>query len=93
MSTSAQTIQDRTSEASALITEWSAEAPQTLVPRKLVIDRLLDLRNVIAGAGRSDVDAILADIPGVTVVEGRWWAAQLASLAIGLDAHAAGDPR
>lgn len=89
----AQTIQDRTTEASALITEWSAEAPQTLVPRKLVIDRLLDLRNIVTADRRADVDAILTAVPGVTVVEGRWWAAQLATLAIGLDAHVAGESR
>ncbi|MFN3214867.1 MAG: hypothetical protein ACE367_00050 [Acidimicrobiales bacterium] len=93
MTTTAPTIQDRTSQASALISEWAAEPPQTLVPRKLVIDRLLDLRNMVTASRRADVDAILADVPGVTVVEGRWWAAQLATLAIGLDAHAAGEPR
>jgi hypothetical protein len=93
MSTTATTIQDRTSEASTLVADWAAEAPQTLVPRKLVIDRLLDLRNVVTAGQRADVDVILAGVPGVTVVEGRWWDEQLATLAARLDAHAAGDPR
>ena len=93
MSITAQTIKDRTSEASALITDWSGEAPQTLVPRKLVIDRLLDLRNIVTAAQRVVVDAILADVPGVTVVEGRWWDEKLTMLATRLDAREEGDPR
>ena len=60
--------------------------------RRLVIDRLLDLRNAVDAAARFDIDAILADVPGVTVVEGSWWELQLANLETRLAAPEAGIP-
>lgn len=90
MSITTEALHDPTTEAMALIAAWAEEEPQTLVSRKLVIDRLLDLRNVVQDDARSAIDAILADVPGVTVVEGTWWNLQLETLETRLTAQEAG---
>ena len=53
-----------------------------LVDRGRIIDDLLDLR--LESAERSDmmaeIDKILTDVPGLTVVEGQWWSDTLDTL-------------
>lgn len=61
------------SQAADLIATWADDNDQGLVSRKLVIDRLLDLRNLASDRDLVAIDAILADVPGLTVVEARWW--------------------
>jgi hypothetical protein len=73
------TAPDRTA-AVAMIDLWQAERPTGLMSRSRVIDRLLDLRNVLPAPDRFRVDFILADVPGVTVVEAEWWLAQVEQL-------------
>lgn len=85
MTTTTPTVPDRSTEALALLDDWAGEPPQTLVSRNLVIDRLLDLRGLVHGTARSDIDALLADVPGVTVVEGSWWSQLLTRLTTTID--------
>jgi hypothetical protein len=71
----------RCSPALDLIATWAADdANEGLMSRKLVIDRLLDLRNLLSGPGLVGVDGILANVPGVMVVESSWWREQIAWL-------------
>ena len=78
MSTTTSLRSNSRSAAIDLIATWSAEdLDEGLMPRKLVIDRLLDLRNLLSGADLIGVDAILTDVPGVTVVESSWWGQQV----------------
>jgi hypothetical protein len=90
MSITTEAPHGQTTEAIALLAGWTGEEPQTLVSRKLVIDRLLDLRNAVDAASRAHIDAILADVPGVTVVEGTWWITQLTTLESRLTEQEAG---
>lgn len=92
MSITTQPIHDHLTEAQDLVAVWSQEQPETLVSRKLVIDRLLDLRNIVAGPAQDDIDVILSDVPGVTVVEGRWWNEQLDALETTLSTARTGLP-
>lgn len=78
MSTTTSLPCDHPSPAIDLIATWVAEdVNDGLISRKLVIDRLLDLRNLLSGPDLMGVDAILVDVPGVTVVESSWWREQL----------------
>lgn len=77
MSIATDVSPDQRTKATALIAEWAAERPEGLMPRKQVIDRLLDLRNLLSGPDLIGVDSILVDIPGVTVVESAWWIDQV----------------
>lgn len=81
MSTTTSLPCDLPSPAVDLIGTWVAEdVTDGLISRKLVIDRLLDLRNLLSGPDLMGVDAILVDVPGVTVVESTWWREQVAWL-------------
>lgn len=65
-----------------LLDELSGERTEPLVPKRLVVDLLLDLRN--AAGGRvvlvEAVDSVLSDIPGATVTTGGWWREQIVFL-------------
>ena len=66
--------------ALALIDSFDAVEPDGLVSVSVVVDGLLDLRNVVEGADRLVVDALLGSVPGVNVVESNWWLRQLDGL-------------
>ena len=62
-----------------LIEEFRAQLNGRLTDRQRIVDALLDLR-LESGehpAFRSEVDGLLANIPGLTVVETTWWQEQL----------------
>ncbi|MEO0493595.1 MAG: hypothetical protein AAF081_09280 [Actinomycetota bacterium] len=63
-----------------LLDSWSSDSSSVVVPKADVVDRLLDLRNVVDERHARLVDAVLAGVPGVTTVPGEWWRAQLARL-------------
>ena len=62
-----------------LIEEFRASLSGRLTDRQRIVDALLDLR-LVSGehpALRSEVDGLLANVPGLTVVETTWWREQL----------------
>ncbi len=66
-----------------------------VVPKGLVIDRLLDLRNV--GRGRDlglelSIDEMLESVPGGNVVSSEWWMGCLSEVADHAAFLAAGYP-
>lgn len=69
----------------ALIDRWDEVEAGGLVPCSVVVDRLLDLRNLLVGSDRIAVDALLAGVPGVNVVESDWWIEQVRRLRQMLD--------
>ena len=76
--------------ALSLINRWSTEDPGSLVSRRLVTDRLLDIRNLLPADDTGNVDRILRRIPGLTVVERRWWLDELNQLESRLSETTAG---
>ncbi len=76
--TSPPTVID--SAAGDLVAEWVAERPEGLLPRWKLIDRLLDLRSLVDPFDRLFVESMIVDMPGVSVVEARWWIEQLGQL-------------
>ena len=63
-----------------LIREWIDETPTGVLSRNRVIDKLLDLRNVVPEPDRGLVDATLTSVPGLTLVESEWWTTTLSAL-------------
>ncbi|MEM7141736.1 MAG: hypothetical protein AAF548_11970 [Actinomycetota bacterium] len=59
---------------------WAQESTAGLMAHRVVIDRLLDLRNLLSSDQRVLVDAILVDLPGRTVVQSTWWHERVADL-------------
>lgn len=59
----------------ALIDTWLAERPAGLMRRSAVVDHLLDLRSEVEDDPElvAEVDQLLRDVPGHTVVESTWW--------------------
>ncbi len=57
------------------IAELRTQIDGKLVDRNRVIDHLLDFRLDAAGtpALEEKVDVLLANVPGLTVVESEWW--------------------
>lgn len=71
-----------------LIHEFRSQLDGRLTDRQRIIDHLLDLR-LVSGehpALRAEVDGLLANVPGLTVVETTWWRDELDRLAQVLDA-------
>ncbi len=68
--------------AQALIDGWMNQLASGLVSRRVVIDQLLDLRNLLdrVPGALSPIDDVLANVPGITVVEGDWWNEELLRL-------------
>ncbi len=65
-----------------LIDELRAVEHGQLIDRSRVIDHLLDLRLAADGGPlMTAIDALLADAPGRSTVETRWWRAALEDLA------------
>ena len=65
-----------------LIEEFRDRLDGRLTDRQRIIDSLLDLR-LVSGeqpALRSEIDGLLANVPGLTVVETQWWREQLDNL-------------
>lgn len=62
-----------------LIEEFRDQLDGRLTDRQRIIDHLLDLR-LVSGeqpALRSEIDGLLGNVPGLTVVETEWWREQL----------------
>ena len=74
---------------SALLEQWQAERPTGLIAHRVVIDRLLDLRNLIPDERRLLVDAVLVDLPGRSVVDSAWWNERVTELRLLLTDRAA----
>lgn len=73
-----------------LIEEFRDQLDGRLTDRQRIIDHLLDLR-LVSGehpAMRGEVDHLLANVPGLTVVETQWWREQLDRLGEVADAAA-----
>ncbi len=64
------------------IAELTEEIDGELIDRSKVIDHLLDLRSVSPGLTfTAQVDRLLSDVPGKSVVDAAWWRQALAQLA------------
>jgi hypothetical protein len=62
-----------------LIDEFREQLDGRLTDRQRIIDHLLDLR-LVSGEHpelRTEVDGLLGNVPGLTVVETQWWRDQL----------------
>jgi hypothetical protein len=68
-----------------LITELQSAEHGQIIDRGRVIDHLLDLRIAAAGdlVTMEIIDGLLANTPGKSVVESRWWQETLSELRIG----------
>lgn len=68
--------------AQALIDSWMAQLSSGLMSRKIVFDRLLDMRNLLnhERGALGTIDDLLANVPGLTVVEADWWNEELLRL-------------
>jgi len=64
-----------------LVAGWREQAPSGVISRSRVLDNLLDLRGSLPTHDRHLVDTVLAEVPGVTIVEAQWWLSQLDWLA------------
>ena len=60
-----------------LIADWREQAPSGVISRSRVVDNLLDLRGSLPAHDRHLVDMVLAEVPGVTIVESQWWLGRL----------------
>lgn len=62
-----------------LIGEFREQLDGRLTDRQRIIDQLLDLRLVSSESPefQGEVDALLGNVPGLTVVETSWWEHQL----------------
>lgn len=62
-----------------LIGEFREQLDGRLTDRQRIIDQLLDLRLVSSERPefKGEVDALLGNVPGLTVVETSWWEHQL----------------
>ena len=76
-----------------LLESWTQERRTGLMPHRDVIDRLLDLRNLLPEERRLVVDNILVDIPGRSVVDASWWFARVADLRLLIVDMSAAEPR
>ena len=63
-----------------LVAHWREQAPTGVISRSRVVDQLLDLRSALPLRDRRLVDRVLADVPGITLVESQWWTDRLDSL-------------
>ena len=65
-----------------LLDELTAERIAPIVPKPMVFDRLLDLRNMVADQPLliAAIDQRLRDIPGATMTPGGWWQNELQEL-------------
>jgi hypothetical protein len=71
-----------------LIEEFRDQLDGRLTDRQRIIDHLLDIR-LVSGeqpALRAEIDSLLANVPGLTVVETQWWREQLDHLSAVADA-------
>lgn len=87
---------DKTSDMALAreLVEWWVETEESgVVSRSAVIDRLLDLRSISGPSQllRWEVDHLLANTPGINVVEAGWWNATAQRL-LSLIARIAADP-
>lgn len=75
-----------------LIDEFKAQLDGRLTDRQRIIDHLLDLRLASdeEPALKGEVDHLLANVPGLTVVETAWWRTQLDRLSDAADATPVG---
>ena len=62
--------------------ELTAESTGPVVPKTMVFDRLLDLRNLAADRPLlvAAIDNRLREVPGATLAPGKWWRAELIAL-------------
>ena len=67
-------------DAITLLEQWATEAPSEIMSKRLVVDRLLDVRNSCSDFDKPFVDTILVDVPGNTMVPGDWWRDRLTEL-------------
>lgn len=65
-----------------MIDEFKVQLDGRLTDRQRIIDHLLDLRLVSAEHPvlLAEVDRLLANVPGLTVVETSWWSSELERL-------------
>ena len=65
-----------------LLEELAAERIAPIVPKSMVFDRLLDLRNMVGDQGLlvAAIDQRLRDVPGATMTPGAWWQNELGVL-------------
>jgi hypothetical protein len=65
-----------------LLDELAGERIDPIVPKAMVFDRLLDLRNLVADRPLlvSAIDERLREVPGATLTPGAWWKEQLRAL-------------
>ncbi len=68
--------------AQTLIDGWMSQLASGLMSRRVVIDQLLDLRNLLDHdrVALGAIDDLLTNVPGVTVVEADWWNEELLGL-------------
>lgn len=65
-----------------LLDELAAERLSPIVPKAMVFDRLLDLRNMVADRPLlvAAIDERLREVPGATMTPGGWWQNELRDL-------------
>lgn len=65
-----------------LLDDLAAERIAPIVPKPMVFDRLLDLRNMVGDQPLlvAAVDQRLRDVPGATMTPGGWWQNELRGL-------------
>ena len=65
-----------------LLDELAAERLVPVVPKTMVVDRLLDLRNLVGDHPSlvAVMDDSLRDVPGATLAPGAWWQDEVRSL-------------
>ena len=76
-----ETVINEHSELKARVGELRSAISGQLSDRNRVIDHLLDLRLESESPGLvATIDELLADVPGLTVVENTWWVGALDKL-------------
>jgi hypothetical protein len=68
--------------AQSMIDGWVSQLSSGLMSRRIVIDQLLDLRNLLGDEpfAVASIDELLSNVPGITVVESDWWNEELLRL-------------
>ncbi len=73
---------DRRRQALDLIEVLADVESDSFIAKRVVVDGLLDLRNVVDVDDQAAIDRLLRSVPGVNVVESSWWTHELMDLRI-----------